>query len=260
MNQSKWFLKSRHKRNTDPRLKILCFPYAGGSASTYTSWHDWLPNDVELLAVQPPGRADRLFEESYCDMPSLIETLLPAVKNVIDCPYILFGHSLGSRVAFELMVQLNKEDFRQPSHFIASGSRGPHIPTSNRPKTRLSDEEFISHLRTLKGTPEAILQNEELIQLLLPTLRSDFQLSYDYIYAANSVFNCPVSVFGGEEDIDISLVQLESWGEFFTHPASIHCFKGGHFFIEKQKEAIKRQILDITENVLLTLQTKAILV
>lgn len=236
-----------------PSLRIICFPYAGGNALTYKSWVELLPNNVELVAIQPPGRCNRIFEPAFSDMNALVNGLLPAIKNIIDLPYILFGHSLGSKVAFELLSQLNNLDAPLPMHFIASGSRGPHIPACGTGIYNLPEKEFIKELIKLNGTQKEIHENEELIKLLLPVLRADLKLSHTYCSSSVNSFNCPISVLGGTEDTGVTPADLQSWESNFTSSATIHMIPGDHFFLDSQRHLVLRKINMIIKECLLKL-------
>jgi len=113
--------------------------------------------------------------------------------QVIDRPYLLFGHSLGSRIAFELALRCRQLGLPSPVSFIASGSRAPHLRTHENPIYDLPEAEFVAKLRDLKGTPEEVLRNEELIQLLTPLLRADFRIA-DLYCAAQTRLDCPIVV------------------------------------------------------------------
>ena len=119
---SKWFVNPHPRPNAD--LRLICFPYAGGNASSFTPWLKQLDTNIELIAIQAPGRAARLFETPFNRMDALVDELLPLIPQLLDKPVIFYGHSLGSRVAFELMTRLKAKGMSLPVHFIASGSRG----------------------------------------------------------------------------------------------------------------------------------------
>ena len=140
MTESKWFV--RPNKTSDCEMRMFCFPYAGGSAATFIPWVKQLPSWLELVAVQPPGRSSRMFEEPYQEMQLLIDDLILAFKQLIDKPFMFFGHSLGSRVAFELSKRLQSEGLPLPQHFIASGSRAPFIPCREKPIFDLPEEQF----------------------------------------------------------------------------------------------------------------------
>ena len=253
MELNHWLVRPRPNPRAD--LRIICFPYAGGSASTYISWADWLPENVELIAVQLPGRASRMFEPAYSDIDALIRELVDIIPNIISRPYVLFGHSLGSRIAFELMSQCKDAGLKLPQHFIASGCRGPHIPPQEGPTYHLPDEEFIAKLSELNGTPREVLENVELMELYLPLLRADFKLADTYQYSSDTVFDCPISVFGGKDD-DVTRDDLQSWESFFSHEADVRIIPGDHFFIESEKQLIANEVNIILKRVLSELNLK----
>src|SRR5689334_14969295 len=99
-HSSRWF--RRYRRVTDPRLRLVCFPHAGGSASAYRSWAALLPSDVDMLAVQYPGRQDRLAEPCLVAMEQLTDAIVTALAPLCDRPLALFGHSMGASLAHEV--------------------------------------------------------------------------------------------------------------------------------------------------------------
>ncbi|NQY65012.1 MAG: thioesterase [Alteromonadaceae bacterium] len=240
---NKWFVIPKPNANAD--IRLICFPYAGGSPSTFISWAKDLPDNVELVIVQAPGRGARMFEPAYSDMNILISDLMKIFPRLLNKPYVLFGHSLGSRIAFELMNQLKMLNFPQPKHFIASGSKGPHIKSDKKPTYHLPQDEFITELKELSGTPEGVLENKELMEIFLPLLRADFEIAHKYCYAGKTIFNCPISVLGGDNDEDISLLQLNCWDELFTTTADVHLVPGNHFFIDSNKEMVLEKVVNI---------------
>lgn len=235
MIDSKWFV--RPVKKSDCEMRIFCFPYAGGSATTFLPWVKSLPSWIELVAVQPPGRSSRLFDPPYTQMDSLIDDLISSFANLTDKPYVFYGHSLGSRIAFELSKRCQSMGLALPIHFIASGSRAPFIPCREEHIFDLPEEEFIEELKQLNGTPEEVLDNQELMSLLLPALRADFQIADTYCSDGTQV-DCPVTVLSGSADTDIKHTDLESWGKVFKKLESLEILQGGHFFIESNVEAV----------------------
>lgn len=232
------------KPNPKADLKLICFPYAGGSPHVFVPWVNELSPSVELVIMQAPGRGNRLFEQSHTNMDSLISELIKEIGPHLSKPYVYFGHSLGSRVAFELMMQTKKHGYALPKHFIASGSRGPDQKCMKETIFNLPYDEFIKKLINLNGTPHEVLKNRELMELLLPSLRADFEIAETYCYKGSEKFDCPISVFGGKEDT-ITLESLNQWSEFFSQPANIIQMLGGHFFIDSHRELVLRQVNQI---------------
>jgi pyochelin biosynthesis protein PchC len=85
----------------DPAIRLVCFPHAGGAASAFLPFTRRLDADVEVLAVQYPGRQDRRGEPFVDSVNGLVDGLLPALLTRADRPLAFFGHSMGATVAFE---------------------------------------------------------------------------------------------------------------------------------------------------------------
>jgi medium-chain acyl-[acyl-carrier-protein] hydrolase len=238
------------KKRPNADLKLICFPYAGGGVSTYSTWVEHLPVNVELSIVQMPGRGSRMFESAHANMKDVMNELLDIMLDFLNKPYIFFGHSLGSRIAFELMKELQALQHPLPLHFIASGSRGPHDKSNKKDIYNLPRQKFIAELKKLNGTPKAVLENQELMDLFLPLLRADFELADTYCYEGDAIFNCPITVLGGEKDIGISFAQLESWQNFFVQKAKVHMLFGDHFFIDSHKNICLEKVNAIINSAL----------
>ena len=158
-----------------PRVRLYCLPYAGGSASAYHAWARALPDDVELSGVQLPGRSLRIHEPPLRRLPELLRALLPRLERQ-DAPYVLFGHSMGALVAFELARGLRHLGAPPPAGLIVSGSRAPERRGASHDLHRLPDEDFLRELRRFEGLPEEVLRDPELLALTLPALRADFEM------------------------------------------------------------------------------------
>ena len=206
------------RRNPAARLRLFCFPYAGGGASIFSTWHRDLPSAVEVVAVQPPGREGRLMETPYADLASLVEAVAPALEPWMDRPFALFGHSNGGLMAFELARLLRRAGRRMPVHLFASGRPAPQLELDEPPIHALPDDEFVAELRRFKGTPDEILQNAEIMSLVMPLLRADFALGETYDYVPGPPLDLPVSAYGGEGDEEVSRDQVEAWREQTTGP------------------------------------------
>src|SRR6266480_2306887 len=191
---SSWF--QHWQRKPQARIRLFCFPYAGGGASLFRTWSEHLPEDIEVCPVQLPGREDRLLERPFSDLPSLVDALAPALLPYLDMPYAFFGHSMGSLISFELARYLRQMEYsHMPVHLFVSGHSAPQIPDPNPPSYHLPEPEFIEELRHLRGTSEELLQNAEFLQLLIPLLRADFALCETYKYIHDKPLPFAISAF-----------------------------------------------------------------
>jgi surfactin synthase thioesterase subunit len=232
-----WLQHWHHKPHA--RIRLFCFPYAGGGASLFRAWSEYLPQDIEVCPVQLPGREKRLLETPFSHMPALIDMLVSILLPYIDMPYALFGHSMGALICFELARRLYlAEHISEPVHLLISGHHAPQLPDPTMPIYYLPDPEFIEGLRRLKGTPEEMLQNEELLPLLLPVLRADFSLCEMYKYIHLEPLRCPITVFGGSQDLEAPPDTLVAWREQTSGPFKVHLFSGDHFFLHQEQPAL----------------------
>lgn len=241
---SPWLMVPRP--NPRAALRLFCFPYAGGAAHIFRGWPDGVPHAVEVCAVQYPGRGSRLAERPFTDLHQLVRAFVQPLLPLLDRPFAFFGHSMGAAIGFELAHLLREEHGLEPAHLFVSGRRAPQLPRTALNTYLLPDDELLAELRQLNGTPGEVLDNPELMQLLLPILRADFELIQTYTYAPKSPLGCPLTAFGGLRDDEARREQLEAWREHTTARFSLLMFPGDHFFLHDVQtfllEALSREL------------------
>ncbi|EGO65793.1 thioesterase II family protein [Acetonema longum] len=223
------------------RLRLFCFPYAGGSAAVFRNWLNCFSPEIDVCPVQYPGREKRIVEPPFSSMSPLIDALAGALLPELDVPFAFFGHSLGALISFELSRRLQEKDLH-PVHLFVSGYRAPTLARIKPPMHLLPDAEFIERLRTYNGTPEEVLQNSDLMNVLLPILRADFALHETYTYAAHMPLACPISALGGTEDPDVKYQDLAAWQEQTSGNFKILLFPGDHFYIHNNAAGLMEVI------------------
>lgn len=243
------------KEKPNAAIRIICFPYAGGSSATYLPWVNLLPPDTELAVVQLPGRGARLAEPPYQTMHELVKNLLAAFEKLSQKPCIFFGHSMGARVAYELMLILWRFHYQLPLHFVASGSAAPFIPREEQ-TYHLPDDQFIEKICDLNGTPKEVLGNPELVQLVLPALRADFKIIETYCNESRLVIPTTVSVLVGDQDTEVNQEDAEGWLKLFETNKGKDSVSGDHFFIDKNRTDTINIVTSLIESHLLNLSTR----
>ena len=238
VSKGPWLIRKIHRSN--PRVRLFCFHYAGGGASIFQSWSHKLPSDIEVYAVQLPGRETRLREQPFTNLLLLVDKLCEVVYPYTNTPYVFFGHSMGALVSFELARTIDKRYGKSPKHLFVSGRPAPHLESLEPTIHQLPTAEFLEEIRLLNGTPDAILNNNELMELIVPILRADCTICETYQYQPSKPLSCKITAIGGNLDETVALQSLQEWQQHTTNNYSLHMLDGDHFFINTcQSELIQ---------------------
>ncbi|MBK3493953.1 thioesterase [Viridibacillus sp. YIM B01967] len=232
------------------KIKLFCIPYAGGSAVVYSKWKKLLNSLIELKEVELPGRGYRIEESLLDNMNEMVENIFREIKDEIKPPYVLFGHSMGALIAYELFKKIKKEGYPAPVHMFISGKKGPQVELENSKCYNLPEHEFIEHILKYNVANEEIFRNRELASLFIPILKADFKIVETYKFNNTDYqLTCDISVFGGSEDSTVEWEDLLRWQEITRNKCSFYPFKGGHFFINEHKEEVVNQINKVVKNI-----------
>jgi medium-chain acyl-[acyl-carrier-protein] hydrolase len=226
-------------------IKVFCIPYAGGSAVTYERWKKRIPdkNDMDFIPLELAGRGRKSNLPFYENIEEAVEDLYQSIRSELYEPYAIFGHSMGSLIAFELCHKLQEKGLPGPEHIFFSGRRSPFIPSPNHNFHMLSDEEFVQEVLNYGGTTRQALEHTELRELFLPILRADFKLVETYQPRLDRPkFSANISAFGGKRDVQVTLEDLQSWGETTTGQCRTSIFPGNHFFINESLDDVIMKI------------------
>jgi medium-chain acyl-[acyl-carrier-protein] hydrolase len=238
INSTNSYLPRISEVDPQVKLRLFCLPFGGAGASVYRNWQHNLPRSIEVCPIQLPGREERLSEKPFTHTAPLVAELGQVLEPYLDRPFALFGHSMGALISFELARHLRSLNQPIPMQLFISGRPAPQIPDPDPPTFHLSDPEFIEELRRMQGTPEAVLQNPELMALLLPLLRADFELCQTYHYQHEPPLDCPFFVFGGFDDTDVTQENLVAWCTQTHYPMRLQMFSGDHFFLLNSQQEL----------------------
>ncbi|HKV37778.1 MAG TPA: thioesterase domain-containing protein, partial [Blastocatellia bacterium] len=185
--------------------------------------------------VQLPGRANRIVDAPHLDAITMASDVAEGIGAYLDMPYAFFGHSMGAMLSYELVVLLRKRRMTGPLRLFISARRAPNVPYTDAAVYDLPEDEFINELRRLKGTPPEVFESPELLELLLPVLRADFQVCQTYRNSGDSPLDVPITVFGALDDTEVSRPALEEWRRWTSVSFAIHMLPGDHFFLHSRK-------------------------
>ncbi|GAA2625676.1 alpha/beta fold hydrolase [Actinomadura fulvescens] len=218
-------------------LRLICLPHGGGGASMYAPWPERLPPEIELHAVQYPGREDRLGDPFPENLGALVDTLADAAMPLAHGRYALFGHSMGATVAYELVHALVARGAPEPVRLVVSGREAPHDERGGQVH-RLDDDGLHKELMRLGGTTPEVLESRGLRAMILKYVREDYRLIETYRARDLPPLGCPVSVFLGDADPDLTVAEASGWRRVTQGPAEVRVFRGGHFYLVPQRHAV----------------------
>jgi len=236
----------RTRGSAAPRFRLFCFPYAGGGAAIFRNWARDLALDVEVCAVRLPGREQRYSEPAFRRAEQVVDALTPILAGLLDLPFAMFGHSMGAVLAYEVARAIKTAARVEPLALFCSARRAPDSPRRGRNRHELPRDELIAELKAFNGTPAEVFQSDELMELVLPMLRSDLELIESYTSRPGTTLSCPVIAIGGAKDPDVFPEELAGWEKVTAGPFRSLVLEGDHFFINSARtsllQAMRREL------------------
>lgn len=229
------------------RIVLLAAPHAGGSSALFRAWPPLLPDWIELVPLHLPGRGAKHALRPVHDWQRLIEGLSEDVAPKLDKSFAIFGHSMGALVGLELAHALRARRGVEPLCFFASACSPPSPRTGENDWLSCSRERFVEKLRALGGTPDEVLQDAGLLDVLLPMLRADFHLSDTYRPRNRAPLRTPIIAFGGSDDASAPVDTLGGWSAQTCREARVELFAGGHFFLDAHGASVVASLVSALE-------------
>lgn len=235
-----------YRPDTAARIRLFCFPYAGATSSIFREWINLLPSTVEVIGFELPGRGSRFNEPITSDLPLIIKALKADFLFFNQKPFVFFGHSLGTKIAYELCRAFSVNNTPLPKHLIVSGGRAPHLSWRKKMIHTLPDAQLIEELKTYNGIPSDVIKEPEILDLFLPVLRADFTISETYKYIPGSPLPIPITALGGNNDPKVSFEEILGWRMHTSKTFNHRILPGDHFFIKESQ----KQLLEIINGII----------
>lgn len=212
-------------------VRLYCIPHAGGGASSFRPWLSALPG-VAVSPVQLPGREARFRDQTFQRMEPLIAGLTDVVMASADGPFAVYGHSVGALIAFELVRELRRREAPAPVHLFVSGSPAPEVLDEILPADHeASDAEIVALLRRLGGTPDSLLADPALLELILPAIKADLTVRANYRYTPEAPLDLPLTLLAADNDPRATAEGMDRWRDYTTGPFEQHNVGEGHFAV-----------------------------
>jgi medium-chain acyl-[acyl-carrier-protein] hydrolase len=225
-NGGRWF--KRFRRPQDGATTLLCLHHAGGNAAAFREWPRALPDRIDPVAVQLPGRADRSGELAYTRMDELVTDLARALEPMLDRPIAFFGSSMGARVGWSLAHVLRESGMPMPRALFVTASTAPSLDRQIRGWNG-PDEVLLDYIQELGGTPRELLEDAELRADILAVLRADLTVLSTHTYQPEVLLDIPITAFAGAHDVESPPTRMLPWRDQTSGTFSMHTVDSGHF-------------------------------
>jgi medium-chain acyl-[acyl-carrier-protein] hydrolase len=223
-------------------FRVFCFPYSGATAQVFRPLTQLLPEGISIYSCELPGRGRRFGEEIPGTLTEIVEETFLSIKKIIDRPYVFFGHSLGGKIGYEMARYIRTHNHPLPKHLFVTGVRAPQVPKREKNTFDLPRNEFIEKIKEMGGTPEEIINNEEMLDIMVPILRKDFQIYETYRFTPDIPMPFPITAIGGIDDKFVTKEDLEQWSIHTSSLFDMHMLAGDHFFIHDNMNKIAQLI------------------
>ena len=225
--------------------RLFCVPHAGGGASAFRGWKEQLSPEIETTIVQLPGRESRFREEPYQRFEPLVSNLADAIVPCLgDEPrFAFFGNSLGGLIAFETAHEIRRRTGYEAVHLFVSATGAPHVPPPLPPMGHLGNRELIQEVSArYGGIPDQVLEDEEFLAALLPTLRADICMLEAYERQVPYPLSCPITAFGGLRDRTVPVAHIEAWSDQTESEFTRILLDEEHLYLQSARERLTAHI------------------
>lgn len=249
MSERRWL--AHRVRNPRARLRLFCYPHAGGGASAFLGWRGRLPEAAELCPLEPPGRWSRNKEPLERNVHPLAASLVEDLEGALDVPYVLLGHSVGAFVMFEAARSLGERGPRAPEHLVVASRGAPHFPKEGPDWSKLPDDALLYHLGKLYGSDRlGAMEDPDLRALFLPVIRADLEVLETYDVGDAAAIGVPISAYGGRADPSFHEEKIAAWEDYTREAFHTAAFEGDHFFVHDPASGFLDRLGAIVEEVI----------
>ncbi len=234
--------------NKTDGMNLFCFPYAGGGSSVFRTWKNKFNDNISVYAAHYPGHEDRIMEKPLWIMGELVEELYQEIHNrdMDKKPFVLFGHSLGSRVVYELALKFEEHNEKNLLGIVVSAGRSPNR-IEKHPIYHLPEKEFFEELSRYNKTPSELFENKDLWELFEPALRADFTMAETYQDHKHRKIHVPILALRGTMDNEMTKEDLEEWATYTTENFYHADIVGEHLYIDTNTDEVIKQIKSYIE-------------
>lgn len=238
-------------------IRLVCLPHAGGAASFFHEWPDALGPDMEVCAIQYPGRENRIREPFAADIASMADGIAHALREWLDLPIVVFGHSMGAVVGHEVVRRLFVAHPGAVRHLVVSACAAPHRkpePLARELVAHWRDDDVVAMMKSLSANSgengTELLDDPDMREVLLPAIRDDHRLIQSYRWQPGPIPTVDVTAFAGARDPAVKVDAVRAWSELTRGAFECRTFSGGHFYVREDRAELVRALTTIGQIVL----------
>jgi medium-chain acyl-[acyl-carrier-protein] hydrolase len=231
----KWL--HRPKPRKDAKMRIYCFPYAGGNAGVFNDWPENFGDSIEVVAIAFPGRWLRSEENSISCMWQLTKEISDAMEAEMGLDYMFFGHSMGGLLSYQVAQSLSEAGHMLPKHLFVSACEAPRKTYEKKKRVRvdeLDEAGLLEHIQKLAGTPREFLQDELMKKRIFASMIPDLTAIDNWEYEESQPLPIDITAFAGKQDDFVNVDGVRDWAQCTTHGFNINLLTGGHFYINEK--------------------------
>ena len=202
-----------------------------GNASAFAGMEANFLGDLDVFAIQTPGRGQRFHEKPVPCRETYVSAIIKSISPYLDTPFIFFGYSNGSLIAYEPARKLQSLYGIAPAHLVLTARRAPKLPPLRSNIAPMSHGDLLAELRKYSRTPDDFLQGESVMSVFMPMLRAEFALGEVIDFQEDPMLKLDATVFWGRQDGDTSEEGIQAWRHLIDGNVDIVEFESGHFFI-----------------------------
>jgi surfactin synthase thioesterase subunit len=225
------------------KFNLFCLPHAGGIKYAYRRFVDLAPSFVKVTLLEYPGRGERIREAPIKDVVKLAELMVSEIKDDLDTPYAIYGHSMGTLVGYLMVREIRHAGYADPKFLFFTGSEGPSSRKKDKIRHLMSESDLIAELRSLGGISDEALNEPEILEYFLPIIRADFQAVETYEYGRSADLDIPINIAIGSDE-NVTAEEAGTWQVETKRPLELMQFSGNHFFIFEHMEQIMKLIIN----------------
>jgi surfactin synthase thioesterase subunit len=210
-------------------FQLFMLPFGGGNETSYAKFESYLDSSITMVNGEAPGKGRRIKEPLLKNIYLIAEEYYRQFKPLIKEPYAIYGHSMGAYLTHIITQRIREDNLPLPKHLFLTSKIAPSR-NYNKKRSVMTNEQFITHLKELKGMPDAVLNNEELLQIFLPVIRTDFDAIDNYKYIAQRPYPVDMTVICGSNE-NVPDDQLTDWQKETSGEFHFSRWEGDHFWI-----------------------------